>query len=132
MRPLEMIAEWRKGCSCAGPEYERCFRKPPGSSSPAECSPCTEGLADALEKVLPELELKARLFDLLHSLEEIEWSGTREGQGNGPHSSGPGPLFAACPVCHGLKEPNGHFIADAVGHRPDCQLDRMLKEMRDG
>lgn len=77
--------------------------------------------------------IKALLFDILHpgGLEELEWSGTREGQGDGPHSSGPGPLFAACPVCGGLKEPNGHFIAEAVGHRPDCQLARLLKEVRD-
>lgn len=74
-------------------------------------------------------ELKARLFDLLHEdPDEVEWSGEVRGQGSGPHSSGgDGPLFAACPVCGGLKEPNGHFIAEAVGHRPDCELEKLLK-----
>lgn len=131
MTPLQMIAEWRKGCSCAGPEWERMFKKPEGSSSPAECSSCTEGLADALEKVLPELELKARLFDLLHKLEDIEWSGKARGPGSGPHSSGgDGDIFPACPVCRGLKEKSPGFIEDAVGHREGCELDRALKEAR--
>jgi hypothetical protein len=38
--PLEMIAEWRKGCSCA----------PKGQ--PEECRACTRGLINALEKAL--------------------------------------------------------------------------------
>lgn len=49
MTPLEMIAEWRRGCSCAGPEYEQMFKKPEGSSSPCECTDCTEGLITAIE-----------------------------------------------------------------------------------
>lgn len=54
MTPLEMIAEWRRGCSCAGPEYEQMFKKPEGSSSPCECTDCTEGLINALEAKLKE------------------------------------------------------------------------------
>ena len=69
---------------------------------------------------LPELDR------LVASLPDLEWSGTREGQGNGPMSSGPGPLFPACPVCGGLKEPNGHFIQSAVGHRSGCRLAALL------
>lgn len=38
MTPLEMIAEWRKGCSCA----------PAGK--PEQCAECTRGLIDALER----------------------------------------------------------------------------------
>lgn len=49
MTPLEMIAEWRKGCSCAGPEYDRIMGKPEGTTSATECADCTEGLIDALE-----------------------------------------------------------------------------------
>lgn len=50
-------------------------------------------------------ELKARLFDLLHGdLEEVEWSGSRHGPGDGPMGSGPGPAYPACPVCGGMRE----------------------------
>lgn len=37
MHPLSMIAEWRKGCSCASPAH------------PEECLSCTRGLIDALQ-----------------------------------------------------------------------------------
>lgn len=40
MTELEMIAEWRKGCSCASKER------------PEECTECTRGLVDALEAKL--------------------------------------------------------------------------------
>jgi hypothetical protein len=40
MTPLEMIAEWRKGCSCA----------PSGKAE--DCCECTRGLIDALEQKL--------------------------------------------------------------------------------
>lgn len=43
MTPLEMIAEWRKGCSCA----------PAGK--PEECAECTRALIDALERGLSEV-----------------------------------------------------------------------------
>jgi hypothetical protein len=45
----EMIAEWRKGCSCAGPDHDRAFRLPEGSTSPVECADCTEALINAIE-----------------------------------------------------------------------------------
>lgn len=45
MSPLEMIEEWRKGCSIAGPACGQ-------NDSPAECHECTEGLIDALEDAL--------------------------------------------------------------------------------
>jgi hypothetical protein len=40
MTPLQMIAEWRKGCSCAT------------LGKPEECQECTRGLIDALERNL--------------------------------------------------------------------------------
>lgn len=43
MTILEMIAEWRKGCSIAGPACGQ-------DDSPANCSECTEGLIDAIER----------------------------------------------------------------------------------
>jgi hypothetical protein len=55
--------------------------------------------------------------------EELEWCGERTGQGSGPHGSGnDGTPCAACPVCGGLREPNGEFIASAVGHTADCAM----------
>ena len=38
MTPLEMLAEWRRGCSCAAPEH------------PEECPECTSGLISAIER----------------------------------------------------------------------------------
>jgi hypothetical protein len=49
MTPLEMIAEWRKGCTCGGPMFDRIENNPPGTTSPAECVECTVGLIEAME-----------------------------------------------------------------------------------
>lgn len=72
-----------------------------------------------------------RLYQIVHgtmTVEELEWSGTRTGQGFGPHGSGPGGTeYDACPVCHGLRRPNGDFIASAVGHQPGCTLAAFLR-----
>jgi hypothetical protein len=48
MTILEMIAEWEKGCTCAGPYHDALFaeKKP---TSCAECVPCTEGLITAIK-----------------------------------------------------------------------------------
>ena len=57
------------------------------------------------------------------SPEEIEWCGTRQGQGFGPHGSGnDGASYVACPVCGGLRERNGEFVTSAVGHRMGCSI----------
>lgn len=57
MRPLEMIAEWRKGCTVAGPLFNEIIDKD-GKTSPADCVECTEGLINALEGRLREDERK--------------------------------------------------------------------------
>jgi hypothetical protein len=52
MKPLEMIAEWRKGCTCGGPVLDQMEGAAPGTHSPAECVECTVALIEALESVL--------------------------------------------------------------------------------
>jgi hypothetical protein len=56
----------------------------------------------------------------------LEWSGFRQGQGSGYMSSGgDGPLLPACPLCGHLKpsaRAKGHFIAEVIGHKPDCEF----------
>lgn len=54
MSPLEMIAEWRKGCSCAGAYFDKMMGHPEGTTQPEECHECTRGLIDALETKLKE------------------------------------------------------------------------------
>lgn len=70
------------------------------------------------------------LYEIVYgkmSAAELEWSGSRQGPGFGPHGSGnDGTDYPACPVCGGLEKPNGNFRADAVGHRPDCRLAEAL------
>lgn len=48
MNPLEMIAEWEKGCSCAGPAYDAMMGNPPGTTPPEACDVCTVGLISAI------------------------------------------------------------------------------------
>ena len=50
MKILQMIMEWRKGCSCAGPVYDMMMGHPAGTSSPVECPECTIGLINAIER----------------------------------------------------------------------------------
>lgn len=51
MTPLEMIAEWRKGCSCGGPMFDLTEGRARGTTSPAQCEECTVALIDAIERV---------------------------------------------------------------------------------
>lgn len=51
MEILEMIAEWRKGCTVAGPMRDSYYAGMP-PTSPCECIDCTEGLIDAIERKL--------------------------------------------------------------------------------
>ncbi len=64
MTPLEMIAEWRKGCTVAGPLFNTIIEKD-GKTSPAGCIECTEGLISAL---VPALQRQERSRDLWRGL----------------------------------------------------------------
>ena len=50
MKIEQMIKEWRKGCSCAGPMFDKMTNKPEGKTGPEECPECTKGLIEAIEK----------------------------------------------------------------------------------
>lgn len=52
MTPLEMIAEWEKGCTCGGPVFDRCEGNPAGTTSPVQCQECTVALIEALKGAL--------------------------------------------------------------------------------
>lgn len=52
MKPLEMIEEWKRGCTCAGPMYDSILGKPEGTTPAWECKECTEGLIQAIENYL--------------------------------------------------------------------------------
>lgn len=67
---------------------------------------------------------KLAIFEIIFGpFENLEWSGEVRGPGSGPmFSGGDGERYAACPVCRGLKEPNGAFVKSAVGHQPGCRL----------
>lgn len=49
-----MIAEWRKGCSNAGPMNDTVYGKKAGSTEPEQCRECTRALIDAIEAKLRE------------------------------------------------------------------------------
>lgn len=66
-RPLEMIAEWRKGCSIAGPLLGK-------DDSPAECVECTEALIEYLEKRLRQDDAQHRRIRLI--LNEVGFAAT--------------------------------------------------------
>ena len=63
-------------------------------------------------------------------LKDIEWSGSRQGQGSGPMSSGGnGPMVRCCPKCRGVdpSDPNkGHFIDSVIGHRDGCEIKKEI------
>lgn len=46
MAPLDMIAEWKNGCTVAGPNSVH------GQAEPVQCQECTAGLIAALEEAL--------------------------------------------------------------------------------
>jgi len=50
MEILEMISEWRRGCSCAGPVHDQMLGLAAGTTNPGDCYPCTLGLIEAIEK----------------------------------------------------------------------------------
>jgi hypothetical protein len=64
--PLEMIAEWRRGCSCAG-----------GDDNPATCEVCTSALIDALERSLSTTEAREGVrFREEHIIVKTTWNFT--------------------------------------------------------
>lgn len=71
-------------------------------------------------------ELEATKATLERWRTRLEWSSFRQGQGSGYMSSGgDGPLLPACPLCGHLKpdaRAKGHFIAEVIGHKPDCEF----------
>lgn len=72
-------------------------------------------------------ELRQRM---LAQLRELEWSGCRQGPGYGPMGSGgDGDLYPACPRCGGLQRSSTAFVPEAVGHRPDCSLAALIRDM---
>lgn len=72
--------------------------------------------------------LRERLHALREILKRLEWSSHRRGMGTGfMGSGGNGRMYTACPICGGLKEPNGDFHASAVGHSPTCELQKELE-----
>lgn len=76
MSPLEMIAEWRKGCSEAGSLFSKMF--PSQEPRPAEdCTACTVGLIDAMQKHLETLQPGLRALRLWHWQQVIEERGTQ-------------------------------------------------------
>ena len=62
-------------------------------------------------------------------IRKLEWSATREGPGLGPHDSGKGTPYRACPICGQLEKSNGEFIASAVGHKRECLMKKVIKEL---
>ena len=48
MSILEMIAEWEKGCTCAGPIHDALFPESDKTSA-VECAECTEALIAAIK-----------------------------------------------------------------------------------
>lgn len=60
-------------------------------------------------------------------LRRLQWTGRTQGPGTSMGASD-GEWVACCPMCRGLREPNGGFIPEAVGHRLSCELGKYLKE----
>lgn len=78
----------------------------------------------------PTVSYRERARHMRAAVEAVEWSGYAYGQGSGVN----GNRYAACPVCHGLKEANHEFRDDAVGHRDGCKMAwavKLAKELND-
>lgn len=60
-------------------------------------------------------------------LRRLEWSGVSRGPGSGAMGSGgDGRAYSSCPICRQVRERNLDFVPEAVGHTPDCQMNRVL------
>jgi hypothetical protein len=71
MSPLQMIEEWDKGCSVAGPASAG-IGNPGYLERPEECVECTEGLVEALRKVLTDALPRLRELRLWHWQQAME------------------------------------------------------------
>ncbi len=69
-------------------------------------------------------------------LKRIEWCSVEQGPGSGPMFSGnDGTRYPACPVCDGIKPGCGarvDFSPEAIGHKPRCSLNKLLKDIGGG
>lgn len=61
-----MIAEWRNGCSNAGPMHDQMMQLPAGTSHPGECCTCTLALISAIEKHETNSMFSARVIPDLY------------------------------------------------------------------
>ncbi len=69
-------------------------------------------------------------YALKEMLKRLEWASVREGPGSGYMSSGgDGARIPACPICRIVHPEKGKsdFIAEALGHKPDCELLAVLR-----
>lgn len=70
---------------------------------------------------------------VVNLLRRLEWFGVSRGAGSGPMGSGgDGRAYASCPICRNVRDRNYDFIPEAVGHAPDCQMDRVLNAVGRG
>lgn len=90
----------------------------------AESDPMNSKLFRQVLDRLDELEVTKATLERWRT--RLEWSSFRQGQGSGYMSSGgDGPLLPACPLCGHLKPgagANGHFRAEFIDHKPDCEF----------
>jgi hypothetical protein len=90
----------------------------------AESDPANSEMFRNVMDRLSELEATEATLERWRT--RLEWSSFRQGQGSGYMSSGgDGPLLPACPLCGHLKPgagANGHFRAEFIGHKSDCEF----------
>jgi hypothetical protein len=84
-------------------------------------------LLDAADR-LDRMEVSSAA--MVQLLKRLEWSSFTQGQGSGYMSSGgDGPWIPTCPICRNVhpEKGKGDFIAEALGHKPDCELRKFLE-----
>lgn len=75
MTPQEKYDEWRKGCTCAGPMYDKIFNHPSGTTPCEECEECTNALilslAEDMRKVASKTGPLHCWWDVIFDMEEF-------------------------------------------------------------
>lgn len=66
MSPLDIINEWKKGCSCAGSAFDAMLKQPEGTTKPGECIECTEGALNGIESLCKAMQPQLRTIRLYH------------------------------------------------------------------